>query len=215
MKKGFILFGFLITFILSGLAAFASGNYLRTITLEKSNTGYNVILGSDSMAKVMKKTPSDNELVLELSGITSSDTVNALYKGTNSIDGLVVENIDSNKLKITVNAENIKNSTVIINPINGQSAIVGESLPVDKVLWIGFVMALLAVIVKVSKKLTEEDDRILIKKDIKDREIELYRRYRNEMVTNPSINNRQDMRMKRMLKKIDRKIDERLTSSIL
>ena len=76
-------------------------------------------------------------------------------------------------------------------------------------------MALLAVIVKVSKKLTEEDDRILIKKDIKDREIELYRRYRNEMVTNPSINNRQDMRMKRMLKKIDRKIDERLTSSIL
>ena len=76
-------------------------------------------------------------------------------------------------------------------------------------------MALLAVIVKVSKKLTEEDNRILIKKDIKDREIELYRRYRNEMVTNPSINNRQDMRMKRMLKKIDRKIDERLTSSIL
>ena len=75
MKKGFILFGFLITFILSGLAAFASGNYLHTITLEKSNTGYNVILGSDSMAKVVKKTPSDNELVLELSGITSSDTV--------------------------------------------------------------------------------------------------------------------------------------------
>ena len=62
---------------------------------------------------------------------------------------------------------------------------------------------------------TEEDDKILIKKDIKDREIELYRRYRNEMVTNPSIHNRQDMRMKRMLKKIDRKIDERLTSSIL
>ena len=76
-------------------------------------------------------------------------------------------------------------------------------------------MTLLAVIIKVSKKLTEEDDKILIKKDIKDREIELYRRYRNEMVTNPSIHNRQDMRMKRMLKKIDRKIDERLTSSIL
>lgn len=215
MKKGFIIFGFLITFILSGLAAFACGNYLHTITLEKSNTGYNVILGSDSMAKVVKKTPSDNELVLELSGITSSDTVNALYKGTNSIEGLVVENIDSNKLKITVNAENIKNSTVIINPINGQSTIVGESVPVDKVLWIGFVMALLAVIIKVSKKLSEEDDKILIKKDIKDREIELYRRYRNEMVSNPTIHNRQDMRMKRMLKKIDRKIDERLTSSIL
>lgn len=214
MKKGFLIFGFLTTFIFSGLAVFAQGNYLHTITLEKNNTGYNVILGSDNLAKVNKKTPSDNELVLELSGITSSDSVNALYKGTSNIEGLVVENIDNNKLKITVNADNIKNSTVIINPANGESTIVGETIPTDKILWIMFVLALFAVIFKVSKDLSEEDDKILIKKDIKDREIELYRRYRNELVSNPVINSQQDLRMKRMMKKIDRKIDERLTSSI-
>ena len=77
-----------------------------------------------------------------------------------------------------------------------------------------FVLALFAVIFKVSKDISEEDDKILIKKDIKDREIELYRRYRDELVSNPMINSNRDMRMRRMLKKIDRKIDERLTASI-
>ena len=78
MKKIFLIFGFLITFVITCSLVYASGNYLHTITLEKNNIGYNVILGSDSLAKVSKKSPSDNELVLELSGITSSDTVNAL-----------------------------------------------------------------------------------------------------------------------------------------
>ena len=214
MKKGFILFGFLITFILSGLAAFASGNYLHTITLEKNNTGYNVLLSSDKMAKVTKKTPSENELVLELSGITSSDTVNALYKGTNNIDSLVVENTAPNKLKIYISADNIKNTTVIMEPQNGETTIVGETIPLDKTLWGVFVLALFCVIFKVSKDISEEDNKILIKKDIKDREIEMYKRYRNELVSYPSIKPHKDIRMRKMLKKIDRKIDERLAASI-
>ena len=89
MKKIFLIFGFLIAFACTSLSVLANSNYLHTITLEKNNTGYNVLLSSDKMAKVTKKTPSENELVLELSGITSSDTVNALYKGTNNIDSLV------------------------------------------------------------------------------------------------------------------------------
>lgn len=213
MKKLFLIFGFLITFIFTNLAANAKVNQLHTITLEKSNTGYNVILESDKMAKVVKKSPSDNELILELSGITSSDTVNALYKGTNNIDSLVVENSTPNKLKIYISADNIKNSSIIMDPINGESTIVGESVPLEKVLWITFVLALFAIIFKVSKNISEEDNKILIRKDIKDREIELYRRYRSEMNSNTSINSK-DLRMKKMLKKIDRKIDERLTSSI-
>lgn len=214
MKKIFLIFGFLITFSFTGLTVNAKANYLHTVTLEKNNTGYNVILGSDKIAKVTKKTPSENELILELNGITSSDTVNALYKGTNNIDGLVIENIAPNKLKIYITAENIKNSSIIMNPAIGESTIVGETIPIEKVLWIGFVLALFAVIFKVSKNISEEDNKILIKKDIKDREIELYRKYRNELEKSTSIHSNKDVRMKKMLKKIDRKIDERLTSSI-
>lgn len=214
MKKIFLIFGFLITFACTSLAVFANANYLHTITLEKNNTGYNIILGADKIAKVVKKTPSEKELVLELSGITSSDTVNALYKGINNIDSLIVENTAPNKIHIYITADNIKDSTVMMEPANGEPAIVGETVPLEKTLWIVFVLALFAVIFKVSKDISEEDNKVLIRKDIKDREIELYRQYRDELLTNTSINAHKDIRMRKMLKKIDRKIDERLTSII-
>lgn len=214
MKKLFLIFGFLITFLFTSLAVRANGNYLHTVTLEKNNKSYNIILGSDKPAKVVKKSPSDNELILELKGITSSDTVNALYKNVNNIENLVIENTAPNKLKIYISAKNIKDSTVISEPVSGGSEIVGEKAPVDKILWTVFVLAMFCVIFKVSKEITEEDDKILIKKDIKSREIELYKQYRNELISNPMINTGKDMKMRKMLKKIDRKIDERLTSTV-
>lgn len=211
MKKIILLiFGFLIT---TALAAYAGGNYLHTITLEKNNIGYNIILGADKMAKVSKSAPSSDELVLNINGLTSSDTVNALYKGSANIDNLVVENISPNKLRITISAQNIANSSVIINPADGTSTIVGETFPLDKTLWILFVLTGVSVIFYISKKIEEEDSKILIKRDIKDREIEMYRKYRRDM-DNLSSQSLREMRMKNMLKKIDRKIDERLMSSI-
>ncbi len=213
LKKLFLIFTFLITYIFTTLTVHAAGNYLHTITLEKNNDGYNIILGTDEVAKVVKKSPSENELVMEISGITSAETVNAIYKGSNNIDGLVIENTAPNKLKIYITAADIKSSTIMIEPINGVTTIVGESFPVDKVLWGIFVLALFAVIFKISKDITDEDDKPLTKKDIKDREIEMYRKYRQDFVTSP-INIENDYRMKKIMKKIDRKIDERLTSSI-
>jgi hypothetical protein len=214
MKRIILILTFLITFAFSTLAVTAAGNNLHTITLEKNNTGYNIVLGSDKIAKVVKKTPANNELIMEITGITSSETVNAIYKGTNSIEGLIIENTAPNKLRISITAENIKNSTVMMESLNGETTIVGETVPVDKILWAIFVMALFGVIFKVSKDITEEDDKILIKKDIKDREIQMYRKYRSEMSINTGIDNRTDLRMRKMVKKIDRKIDERLTSAI-
>ena len=69
------------------------------------------------------------------------------------------------------------------------------------------------VIFNVSKGISEENSKILIKQDIKDREIEMYRKYRRDL-DKLSMQSMKEMRMKNMLKKIDRKIDERLMSSI-
>ena len=213
MKKLFLIFTFLITFIFTNAVVKAADNNLHTITLEKNTNGYNIILGSDKVTKVSKKALSENELVLTLTGIGSAGTVNAIYKGTNNIDSLIIENAGQNKLKVHIKADEIKNSTLIMEPVYGEPAIVGESLPIDKILWSVFVLAMFAVIFKVTKEITEEEDKILIRKDIKDREIELYRRYKQEFVTNPDMGLSKDFRMKKMMRKIDRKIDERLTSS--
>lgn len=213
MKRLFLIFTFLISFVCSIQQVSAAENYLRTITLEKNNSGFNIILGSDEVAKVSKKTPSENEMILEIKDVKSSDTVNAIYKGVTSIDGLVIENASHNKLKVYITAEGIKYSTVIMDPVNGSPAIVGESVPLDKILWVVCVLALFSVVFRVARDLSEDDDKILIKKDIKDREIQLYRKYRNQMV-NSQADSLQTLKMKKMLKKIDRKIDERLTSVI-
>lgn len=213
MKKIFLIFTFLIAFGLSSVSARANSNYLHTITLEKNNTGYNVFLDADKSVKVSKTTPSDKELILELNGITSAEGVNALYRGINSIEGLVVENTAPNKVKVYITADNISNSTIFMNTASGEQIVIGENIPTDKLLWIAFAIAILAVIFKMSKKIAEED-RSLIKKSIKDREIELYRNYQAQMAETPTIHSYRDIRMKKMLKKIDRKIDERLSMSV-
>ncbi len=214
MKRIFLIFGLIITFIYTNLAVQASSNYLRTITLEKSTTGYNVILNTDRMAKIVRRTPSENELILELSGISSKDTVNALYKGTGNIESLVIENTSPSKLKVYITAPNIKESSIIMQPIGGSGELVAEEFPLKKVLWTIFVLALFGVIFRASKKSANEDSKIFIKQDIKDREIALYRRYRKD-IENMDINSRKSMKMKSILKKIDRKIDERLTTASL
>jgi hypothetical protein len=119
--------------------------------------------------------------------------------------------MSSNRLKISVKADNIKNSTIIMEPLVGEPTIVAESVPIDKILWGMFVLALCAVICKISKDMSEEDEKNLIRKSMKDREIELYKRY---TATLPDMSVNKDFRMKKMLKKIDRKIDERLSASI-
>ncbi len=214
MKKIFIIFAFLITFVFSAASVLADGNFLHTITLEKNDSGYNVILGSDKMTKVVKKSPENNELILELSGISSSESVNALYKGTNSIDGLVIESPGRNRLRIHITANDISNSTVIVEPIQGEPAIVGESVPLDKILWALFVLSLVTVIVKFSKHITEDEEQFSIRKDIKNREIQMYKKYRKDISIYPSLDHNSDARLKTLVKKIDRKIDERLISNI-
>ncbi len=214
LKRLFLIFIFLISFGLSITQANASDNYLHTITLEKNNVGFNVILGSDFVAKATKRAPKENELIIELKDIKSSQTVNAIYKGITSIDGLVIENTATDKLRIFITADNIKYSTVLMAPADGATTIVAESVPIDKILWIICVLALFTVVFKVAKDLSEEDDKILIKKDIKDREIQLYRKYRAQMASSQSNDPVGSIHMKKMLKKIDRKIDERLTSII-
>lgn len=210
MRKTFLILGFLIAFVFMGLNVTARANQLHTITFEKNNGGYNIILDTDSISKVSRKILSDNEIELQLSGITSSDTVNALYKGAGTIDNLIIENAGLNKLKVYVSAPNIKFSSVIMNPADGAQTLVGESFPVDKAIWTLFVLAVLGVVVKRSIKRTNEDNSLLIKKDIKDREIALYRQYRKSMEDGTSLYPK-NPNMQNILKKIDRKIDERLS----
>lgn len=213
MKRMFLIFGLLIAIILTGLRVNAKANHLHSIVLEKNNSGYNVILQSDEVAKVVRRFVSNDEIVLELSGITSSDTVNALYKGTNDVDNLIIENTSFNKMKIYITAPNISSSSVLVEPQFGSGVLTGEGFPTNKIIWTIMALVIVGIIYRSSRRKSVEDNGTLIRRDIKDREIELYRRYRKNF-EEESLNSNKITKMRTMLKKIDRKIDERLMSSI-
>ena len=213
MKKTFLILGFIFTLIIGGLRVSAKTNQLHTITLEKNNGNYNIVLNTDSVTKVAKKVLSGNEVLIELSGVTPPETVNALYKGTESIDNLVIENAGFNKLKIYVSAQNIKDASVIMEPNTGAKTVVEDTFPLDKTIWSVFVLVVLGAIVKHSIERTNEDNSLLIKHDIKDREIALYKQYRQSIDEGISLSPK-DAKMQNMLKKIDRKIDESLSMSL-
>ena len=210
MKKIFLILSIVIAFALSVLSVNAKSNQLHTLTLEKISDGYNIVLDTDELARVNKKVISNDEIVLELSGITTADTVNALYKGVESIDNLVVEKSGLNKVKVYVTAPNIKFASVIMQPFDGEGTLVGESFPWNKVLWSVFVLIALIAVAKRSIRKTNDENSLLIKRDIKDREIALYRQYRRSLEDDVCLRTK-DKKMQNMLKKIDRKIDERLS----
>lgn len=210
MKNIFLILGLIVIFVISGLSVGAKTNLLHSITVEKGSGNYNIVLDTDNITKVVRKVESRNELVLELSGITSSDTVNALYKGSAVIDNLVIENSGFNKLKIYITAPDIESANIVLQPVSGEVLYQNNSLSSGSIVLIVFLTGLLSLFIKHIMSSKKEDNRTIVKRDIKEREIELYRQYKNSLDIPVSLQSK-DVRMKKVLKKIDRKIDERLS----
>lgn len=184
MKRIILILGI----FLLGLGAQASENLLHTIVLEGTDDGYNVILKTDSMPEVKKTIKNNNNLTLDIKGIKASDAVNAVYKSTNDVNGLIVENISPNELKVYINAKDISRATVMAQSNSTPPVIISERFPLEKVLWSFAVLGILLIVVRSAKAITDYENSILIKKDIKDREIELYRNFQKELANMPKIN---------------------------
>lgn len=184
MKKLILIFSIL----LFGLAASASENYLHTVVLEGTNDGYNIILKADATPTVRKTIKGNNNLVLNVKGITTSNTVNAIYKSTSDVNSLVIENIADDELKVYIQAKDIANSTIMAQTADLAPVILSERFPLEKVLCTIAVLGILALLIKSAKSITDYENSIVIKKDIKDREIELYRSFQRELADMPKIN---------------------------
>ncbi len=171
-----------------GLAVQAADNYLHTIVLEGTDDGYNIILKTDVLPQVKKTIKNKDNLILYIKGIKTSDSVNALYKSTNDVNSLVVENTASDEIKVYIQAKDIAKATVMAKTNGGEPIIISERFPLEKVIWSIIVLGILAIVVKSAKAITDYENSIVIKKDIKDREIELYRSFQKELADMPNIN---------------------------
>jgi len=171
-----------------GLAVNASENFLHTIVLEGTGDGYNLILKTDDLPEVQKKVKGSDNLILNVKGITPSKSVSAIYKSTNDVNSLVVENVADDELKVYIQAKDISKVTIMAQIDNNTPVILSERFPIEKVLWSIAVLGILIMLAKSAKAITEYENSIVIKKDIKDREIELYRNFQKELASKPEIN---------------------------
>lgn len=166
----------------------ASENFLHTVVLEGTDDGYNIILKSDELPQVKKSIKGNDNIVLDVKGITTSAAVNAIYKSTNTVNSLIVENVANDELKIYIQAKDISKATIMAQTKSGEPVILSERFPLEKVLWSFAVLVILAVLAKSAKSITDYENSLVIKKDIKDREIELYRNFQKELASMPNIN---------------------------
>lgn len=184
MKRIFLT----LTILFFGLAVQASENFLHTVVLEGTDDGYNIILKSDELPQVKKSIKGNDNIVLDVKGITTSAAVNAIYKSTNDVNSLIVENVANDELKIYVQAKDISKATIMAQTKSGEPVILSERFPLEKVLWSFAVLVILAMLAKSAKSITDYENSLVIKKDIKDREIELYRNFQKELANMPNIN---------------------------
>ena len=182
MKRFFLI----LSILFFGMCV--NANELHTIILEGTYDGYNVILKSDEVPTVHKKIKNSDNIVLDVKGVTPSASVSAIYRSSAEINGLVVENISNDELKIYINAKDIAGATIFSDTPNAPSVLLSDRFPIEKVVWSVVVLLILCGLYKSAKALTEYENSIIIKKDIKDREIELYRNFQRELGKMPKIN---------------------------
>ena len=187
MKK-FIIF--LLIMFIGAISNATNLNELHTVVLEGSDEGYNIVLNSDVEPIVKKTTKGSDFMKLTLTGVSASETLNAVYRGSIDINSLIIETVSSNEIKIYIEAKNIANATILSKSANGSLNIISERFPIEKVVWSVCALVILGLLFRSAKSITDYENSIVIKKDIKDREIELYRNFQKELDNMPKINSK-------------------------
>lgn len=203
MKKLFLILA--ILFLTIG-TAFAGDNFLNTVILEGTENGYNIILRSDNLAGVKRIPSGKDKLTLEIKGLTASNTLSTLYRNTSDANSVIVENSGSN-VKIHINAKNAANSNIIFDTPASSPIVVSDTISKNMLLWSILAFVIISGIFLMSKSIKDdphEDIAKALRKDLKDRELEMYRNYRKELLTIPSIDYKiKNQRVQKIIRRAD------------
>ena len=187
MKKLFLILTILLFTITS---AFAADNYLNTVILEGSESGYNVILRTDALANVRRIPEGENKLTLEVKGVRASNSLTTFYRNTSADNSVIVENSGNNTVKIHLNAKNAADANIIFDTPASSPIVVSDTVSRDMLLWSALAFVVLSGMFFMSKNIKDDPQKDIeeaLQKNMRDREIEMYRNYRKEFLTIPSI----------------------------
>ena len=205
MRKIFLL---VMTILFTAFSsAFAADNYLNAVILEGTDAGYNIVLRSDAVASVKRIVESDNKIVLDIKGLTSSDNISTVYKNTSAANGVIVENVGSNAINIYVQGKNISHADIIFDTPASSPIVVTDKVSTKTICW--SILAGIGICILFAKSRDiKTDPRVkakeAVQKNMRDREIAMYKNYRREMLTIPSIDYKvKNPRMKQAIRRAD------------
>jgi hypothetical protein len=169
---------------------FAADNFLNAVVLEGTGSGYNVILRSDAIAAVKRTVENPDKIILSIKGLTLSDNLTTLYRNTSSTNGIVVENTGNKEVQIQIQGNGVSKSNIIFDSPASAPVIVPDKISRKTIGWSVFALLALCMLFAKSKNIKVESREKIdaaVRKKMRDREIAMYKNYRRELLTKPSI----------------------------
>lgn len=91
-------------------AAMLSGLEINSV----NGAGYNIVLKADKNIKVEKLVNNKNNIVLDLKGVITSDTLNTIYNNVPEVDSVVFQPVSKNHVKVHLQGRNISASSIAV-----------------------------------------------------------------------------------------------------
>lgn len=173
--------------LLTGMNAYAD-NYLNSVVISKTENGKSIVLRTDESAKIKKTVENNDRIVLSLKEVKKSPDINTLYKNTNDVSGLVIQNDGNNDLKIYIDAPDISKANVIFETPDSTPISAVEGINYEKTIWSIISFFILLIVMASAKNIVEKPVKPDINELIKEREKALYKNFQKEVASIPSIN---------------------------
>jgi|GEM_PF-1376271 len=100
MKKFLLLFAFLAIGLSPG---FCAENILNSIELSQNDDGYELKLNTQEPVAFKKKVESSDSVYFDLKNVVAPDKIDTIYNNVSDIDGVVIQQIGKNQIRIYVN----------------------------------------------------------------------------------------------------------------
>lgn len=183
--------------IMTGMSAYAADNFLNSVVIDNADGQTNVILRSDKLTKVRKEVESSDRIILYMSAIEQSPDINTLYKNATNVNGVAVQSLGNNDLKIYLDAKGISKANIVLETPDSSPITIVNRNNDEKVVWSIISLVILFAAMSSAKKQVKPKSHDEL---IKEREMALYRNFQKEVDLMPSMNYKLKSYKKHVLK---------------
>ena len=124
-----------------------------------------------------------------MNGISTANDFNTMYKNTSEVNNIVVENVDADTVKIYIQAQDIAKADILFDTPNSAPIPISDHFANEKISWSIISFLVLLMIMKSSKNVKTGNLLYdLHQQVVREREMEMYANFKQELRHMPSIN---------------------------